>query len=52
MQGYLKARFIWKFPMETMKALLLWMVQVGASEEVKGVGLTVAEEESGLFPVD
>ena len=52
MQGYLKAHFIWKFPMKTMKALLLWVVQVGAREEINGVGLTVAEEESGLFSVD
>ena len=35
-----------------MKALLLWMLQVGANEEITGIGLSVAEEESGLFLVD
>lgn len=47
-----KAHLIWKFPIKTMKALLLWMLQVGANEEINGIGLTVAEEESGLFSVD
>lgn len=35
-----------------MKALLFWMLQVGANEAINGLGLTVAEEESGLFLVD